>query len=137
MATTEHLISDSLWLKERLDGRDGHLWRRARKMFLFEQDLSSALNLFKFDYKAIKHVTCPEGAILRASRNTTLDPDDESDRRPGRAWADDAKNSIRTLLDRIVTLWEPHYLYQSKVRMNVMHPSLSPESLRYVPTTFG
>jgi hypothetical protein len=137
MEQVEYLFSGSAWLKERLEGPDGHLWKRARKMFLFNHNLSSALNLFNFDYKAIKTISRPEGTILRGSRNTALDPSEEREHRSGQSWTDDAKNSIRTLLDRIVTRWVPKYMKLSRININKLHPTLTPVPLQFVQTTYG
>jgi hypothetical protein len=137
MEQVEYSFSGNAWFKERLDGPDGHLWRRARKTFLFNHTLSSALNLFKFDYRAIETISKPEGTILRGSRNTDLDPNEEREHRPGQSWADDAKNSIRTLLDRIVTLWEPKYMKLSRININKLHPTLTPVPLQFVRLTYG
>ncbi|CAF3698007.1 unnamed protein product [Rotaria sordida] len=136
MEQGEYLYSGNAWFKEHLDGPDGHLWRKARKMFLFNHDLSSALNLFKFDYKAIKTISRPEGTILHGSRNTTLDSNQESEHRPGRSWTDDAQNSIRTLLDRIVTRWIPNYMYASKINIKKLHHSLTPVPLKLAQKTY-
>ncbi len=137
MERGEYLFSGNAWFKERLDGEDGYFWRKARKMFLFNHDLSSALNLFNFNYKAIKTISRPEGTILMGSRKTNLDPNEEREHRPGQSWTDDAQNSIRTLLDRIVTRWVPKYLYSTKINTNKLHPTLTPLPLRFVPTTYG
>ncbi|CAF3448776.1 unnamed protein product [Rotaria sp. Silwood1] len=136
MEQVEYLYSGNTWFRERLDGADGRLWRKARKMFLFNHDLSSALNLFKFDYKAIKTISRPEGTILQGSRNTTLDSSQERVHRPGQSWTDDAQNSIRTLLDRIVTRWKPNYMHASKINTEKLHPSLTPIPLKSVQTTY-
>ncbi|CAF3445449.1 unnamed protein product [Rotaria sp. Silwood1] len=136
MEQVEYLYSGNTWFRERLDGADGRLWRKARKMFLFNHDLSSALNLFKFDYKAIKTISRPEGTILQGSRNTTLDSSQERVPRPGQSWTDDAQNSIRTLLDRIVTRWKPNYMYASKINTEKLHPSLTPIPLKSVQPTY-
>lgn len=137
MEQGEYLFSGNAWFKEHLDGPDGRLWRNARRMFLFNQDLSSALNLFKFDYRAIETISRPEGTILRGSRTTELDPNDVQDSRRGRAWSDDAKNSVRTLLDRIVTLWRPKYLSARRINTARLHPTLTPLPLQYVKQTYG
>ncbi|CAF4213213.1 unnamed protein product [Adineta steineri] len=136
METNEYLHGGSAWFKERLNGPDGKYWRKARKCFLFKNDLSSALNLFKFDYKAIKTISGPEGTILESSGKTVLDPSEKREHRPGQSWADDAKNSVRTLLDRIVTRWAPEYLYLPKINIRKLHDSLSPEPLQYVNETY-
>ncbi|CAF3939048.1 unnamed protein product [Rotaria sp. Silwood2] len=136
MEQGEYLYSGNSWFKERLDGPDGHLWRRARKMFLFNQNLSSALNLFKFDYTAIKTISRPEGTVLQGSRDTTLNSNHDREYRPGQAWADDAQNSIRTLLDRIVTRWIPNYMYASKINTEKLHPSLTSVPLKLVQTIY-
>lgn len=137
MENYESLYSGNAWFKERLAGPEGHLWKRARKMFLFKQDLSSALNLFKFDYKAIKTLSRPTGDILQGSRDTTLTSNSNDEFRPGQSWADDAKNSIHTLLDRIVTRWMPTYLNVSRIRLERLHRSLIPLPLKPVPLTYG
>ncbi|CAF1447780.1 unnamed protein product [Adineta steineri] len=136
METHEYLYSGSTWFNDRLHGADGKYWRKARKCFLFKNNLSSALNLFKFDYKAIQIISRPEGTILKGTGKTTLDPDEKREHRPGQAWADDAKNSIRTLLDRIVTRWVPKYLYLSKINIRKLHDSLTPEPLQDVKETY-
>ncbi|CAF4158559.1 unnamed protein product [Adineta steineri] len=132
----EYLFSGSAWFKERLKGADSRYWKIARKYFLFKKDLSSAPNLFKFDYKAIKTISRPQGTILMSFRGVTLDPDEISEHRPGRPWTDDAKNSIRSLLDRIATRWEPKYLYPPKTDIRKLHDSLTPEPLRHVEKTY-
>jgi hypothetical protein len=137
MEQGEYLFSGNAWFRARLAGPDGFYWRKARRMFLFDHDLASALNLFKFDYKAIKTEFGPEGTTLRGSRNTYLDPNEEREHRAGQTWADDAKNSIRILLDRIVTLWEPKYMKLSKISMNKLHPTLTPVPLRYLQEQYG
>ena len=138
MEQGEYLFSGNSWFKERLDGPDGHLWRKARKMFLFNHNLSSSLNLFKFDYRSIKTITRPEGAIiLRGSKKTALDPNEEREFRPGELWADDAKNSIRTLLDRIVTRWVPKYVSLARINVHRLHATLTPTPLQYVKSTYG
>ena len=137
MEQAEYLFSGSAWFKEHLDGPDGRLWRKARKMFLFNQNLSSALNLFKFDYKAIQTISSPEGTSLICSKKTALDPDEEQERRPGQTWTDDAQNSIRTLLDRIVTRWIPKYMHQPRINSDKLHRSLTPVPLQYVRQRYG
>jgi len=138
MEQGEYLFSGNAWFRERLDGDDRFFWRKARRMFLFDHDLSSALNVFKFDYKAIKTEFGSEGTItLRGSRNTYLDPNEEREHVPGQSWADDAQNSIRALLDRIVTLWVPKYMKSSKISINKLHHTLTPAPLRYVQKTYG
>ncbi|CAF3567573.1 unnamed protein product [Adineta steineri] len=132
----EYLFSGSAWFKERLKGADSRYWKIARKYFLFKKDLSSAPNLFKFDYKAIKTISRPQGTILMSFRGVTLDPDEISEHRPGRPWTDDAKNSIRSLLDRIATRWEPKYLYPPKTDIRKLHDSLTPEPLQHVEKTY-
>jgi hypothetical protein len=133
----EYLYSGNAWFKERLAGIDGFYWRKARRMFLFDHDLSSALNLFKFDYRAIKTEFHTDGITLRCSRNTYLDPDEEREYRSGQAWTDDAKNSIRTLMDRIVTIWEPKYMKSSRISLHKLHPTLTPLPLQYVKDQYG
>jgi hypothetical protein len=137
MEQGEYLYSGNAWFKERLDGNDGHLWRKARKMFLFNHDLSSALNLFKFDYRAIETISIPKGTIRIDSRRTALDPNQKNEYRPGQSWTDDAQNSIRTLLDRIVTRWIPNYMHSSKVNSEKLHRSLTPLPLQFVQKTYG
>jgi hypothetical protein len=138
MEQGEYSYSGNAWFKEHLDGPDGHLWRRARKMFLFNHNLSSALNLFKFNYKAIQTLTRPEGGIiLTGSRKTALDPNEQGDYRPGQSWTDDAQNSIRTLLDRIVTRWLPNYMYRARINTEKLHRSLTPQPLEFVKKTYG
>ena len=135
MEQTKYFYSGSAWLEERLDGPDGRLWKRARKMFLFDRNLSSALNLFKFDYKAIQSISRPEGTVLTGSRKTMLTDEEASQK--GRAWTRDAENSIRTLLDRIVTRWMPKYMYESKINIEKLHRSLTPVRLQYVQQKYG
>lgn len=135
MEQTKYFYSGSAWLEERLDGPDGRLWKRARKMFLFDRNLSSALNLFKFDYKAIQSISRPEGTVLTGSRKTMLT--DEEASKKGRVWTHDAENSIRTLLDRIVTRWMPKYMYESKINIEKLHRSLTPVRLQYVQQKYG
>jgi hypothetical protein len=137
MEQGEYLFSGNTWFREHLDGPDGYLWKRARKMFLFNHALSSALNLFHFDYKAIKTISRPEGTILTGSRKTNLDPNEDREYRPGQAWTDDAQNSVRTLLDCIVTRWVPKYMYSSKINCEKLHPNLTPVPLQYVQSTYG
>jgi hypothetical protein len=137
MEQGEYLFSGNAWFKERLAGPDGYLWKKARKMFLFNHALSSALNLFKFDYKAIETISRPEGTVLIGSRKTYLDPNEEREHRPGQSWADDAQNSIRTLLDRIVTRWKPNYMYVRKINRDKLHRTLTPVPLQFVQTTYG
>ena len=137
MEDREYAYSGNAWFKEQLDGPDGQLWGRARKMFLFDHTLSSALNLFKFDYRAIQSITRPEGTELVISKDHDLKSTDEDDRRPGRAWIDDANNSIRTLLDRIVTIWQPTYLRAKRINMHKLHNSLTPIPLQQVQTDYG
>jgi len=135
MEQTKYFYSGSAWLEERLDGPDGRLWKRARKMFLFDRNLSSALNLFKFDYKAIQSISRPEGTVLTGSRKTMLTDEEASQK--GRVWTRDAENSIRTLLDRIVTRWMPKYMYESKINIEKLHRSLTPVRLQYVQQKYG
>jgi hypothetical protein len=137
MEQGEYLYSGNAWLKEQLDGPDRRYWLRARKMFLFGHDLSSALNLFRFDYKAIQTISRPEGTILIGSGKTTLDPNEKREHRAGQSWADDAQNSIRTLLDRIVTLWVPKYMYLHKINIDKLHRTLTPAPLQFVRATYG
>ena len=137
MEQVEYLYSGSAWFKEHLDGPDGYLWRRARKMFLFNHNLSSALNLFKFNYKAIQRESGLEGAVLIGARNTALDPNEEGERRPGQSWTDDAQNSVRTLLDRIVTRWLPKNMYLPKINTERLHRTLTPLPLQFVRSTYG
>ena len=137
MEQFEYLYSGNAWFKNHLDSPDGHLWRKARKMFLFNNHLSSALNLFKFDYKAIRTISRPEGTILIGSEKTTLSFYQEGKYQPGQSWADDAQNSIRTLLDRIVTQWIPDYLNSRRISIEKLHRSLTPDPLTWVETTFG
>ncbi len=132
-----YLFSGNAWFKEHLDGPDGVLWRKARKMFLFNHALSSALNLFKFDYRAIKTISRPEGTVLIGSRKTNLDPNEEREHKPGQAWIDDAKNSIRTLLDHIVTRWVPKHMYLKKINCDKLHRTLTPVPLQFVQPTYG
>ncbi|CAF1182581.1 unnamed protein product [Adineta steineri] len=131
-----YLFGGNVWFKERLSGDDGRYWRKARKYFLFKNDLSSAINLLKFDYKVIQSMSRPEGTILRSSGKTTLDPGAKREHRPGQSWTDDAKNSVRILLDRIVTRWAPEYLYLLKIDIIKLHDSLTPEPLQYVKKTY-
>lgn len=137
MEQREDLFSGNAWFKEHLDDQDGHLWRRARKMFLFNRALSSALNLFNFDYKAIQTISRPEGTVLIGSKRTNLDPSEEREYRPGQSWADDAQNSVRTLLDHIITRWIPKYLHLSKINTDRLHRTLTPLPLQFVQTTYG
>jgi hypothetical protein len=137
MEQGEYLFSGNTWFKERLDGPDGYLWKRARRLFLFDHDLSSALNLFKFDYKAIQTKSGSEDTICIDSKKTTLDPNQKREHRPGQSWTDDAQNSIRTLLDCIVTRWVPNYMYLSKINTGKLHPTLTPVPLQYVQSTYG
>lgn len=138
MESTEYLFSGNAWFKERLDGPDGRLWRKARKMFLFNHNLSSALNLFKFRYQAIETISRPEGTtVLRGSTNTVLNSNEEEEYRPGQSWTDDAQNSIRTLLDRIVTRWAPKHLSLSRINTNRLHATLTPDPIQYVRQTYG
>ena len=137
MEQGEYLYSGNAWFKEHLDGPDGYLWRKARKIFLFNHDLSSALNLFKFDYKAIQTRSEPEGTVVICNRKTTLDPNEKREHRPGQSWADDARNSVRTLLDQIVTRWVPHYMDFKKINSQKLHSTLTPASLEYVKSVYG
>jgi hypothetical protein len=137
MEQGEYLYSGNAWLKKHLSGPDKYYWRKARKLFLFNHNLSSALNIFKFNYKAIKTISRPEGTILLGSKKTNLDPDEEQQQHSGQSWTDDAQNSIRTLLDRIVTLWVPKYMYSSKINCEKLHPNLTPVPLQYVQSTYG
>lgn len=137
MEQGEYLFSGNAWFREHIDGPDGHLWRRARRMFLFNQDLASALNLFKFDYRIIETISRPDGIILRGSKTTESDLNDVQDSRRGRAWNDDAKNSVRTLLDHIITRWKPQYLSARRINTARLHPTLTPLSLQYVQDTYG
>ncbi|CAF3321766.1 unnamed protein product [Rotaria socialis] len=136
MNSGEDSYSGNAWLKEHLDGTDAHLWRRARKMFLFRQNLSSALNLFNFDYRAIENISKPEGTVLSGSRDTALGSRPEGEFRPGQLWTDDAKNSIRTLLDRIVTRWIPKHLHLRRINYERLHKSLTPVPLSFVQKTY-
>ncbi|CAM4798071.1 unnamed protein product [Rotaria magnacalcarata] len=136
MEVGEYLYSGNAWFKEHLDGIDAHLWRRARKMFLFKQNLSSALNLFNFDYRAIENISKPEGTVLNGSRDTALGSRPEGEFRPGQLWADDAKNSIRTLLDRIVTRWIPQHLLSRRINCQRLHRSLTPVPLSFTQKTY-
>lgn len=137
MEDRTYLYSGNAWFKEQLDGPDGHLWCRARKMFLFDRSLSSALNLFKFDYRAIKAISRPEGIDLVIHKSNTLTNNDEQDNRPGRAWIDDAQDSIRILLDRIVTMWQPRFLTQKRINMHHLHRNLTPVPLQMVKVNYG
>ena len=134
MEDREYLYSGSAWFKERLDGPDGALWRRARKMFLFDNTVASALNLFEFDHRAIHAISRPEGTELVIGTNTNLREDEE---KAGRAWTDDANNAIRHLLDRIVTQWRPDYLEQRRIKTSYLHRSLIPSPLRPTMCDYG
>ncbi|UJR26954.1 hypothetical protein I4U23_008261 [Adineta vaga] len=136
MEQREYLYSGHAWFKERLNGEDGHLWKRARKLFLFNMDLSSALNIFRFDHNAIKTLSSSKGVTIIGSKNTDLDPNEPREHRPGHSWTDDAKNSIRILLDRIVTRWKPNYMYQHRINTEKLHHSLTPVSLQSVRETY-
>ena len=135
MEQGEHLFSGNTWFKERLNGDDAYYWKKARKLFLFRMTLSSALNLFKFDYRAVQTQRGDEGSIVIISKNRTPDEDDKY--RPGQVWIDDAKNSIRTLLDLIVTRWMPNYLRENRIGMETLHNTLTPVPLQHVQTTYG
>jgi hypothetical protein len=134
MENEESLFRGSQWLQQRLSGPDKNLWRRARKMFLFNQNLSSALNLFNFNYRAITSVTRPEGIIIKCKeKKTNLANCQIAESRPGGFWKDGKNNSIRILLDRIVTRWKPEYLDNSSINSDTLHPTLTPEPLREIP----
>ncbi|CAF0735561.1 unnamed protein product [Adineta ricciae] len=132
----EYLYSGHAWLKEHLNGVDGPLWKKARKLFLFNMELSSALNLFKFDYRAIQRISRPEGVIIIGSKKIDLDPDEPREHQPGHSWTDDAQQSIRTLMDRIVTRWIPNYIFHDKINMNKLHQSLTHDPLQFVRKTY-
>jgi len=133
MEQGEYLFQDNTWFKSKIHGSDGFFWRKARKMFLFTHDLASALNLFEFDYKALSDELQHDGTrVLHCAKKTYLDPNEEREYRRGQAWADDAKNSIRILLDRMVTQWKPEYLRCPKLNLNQLHKSLIPTPLLYV-----
>lgn len=137
MENAEFLFQENSWFKKRLIGPDGFFWKKARKMFLSNHDLASALNLFQYNYKALEIQFLPEGAVLQCSKNTKLDPGEALDYRRGQAWADDAKNSIRTLLDQIVTRWKPEYLRRPELHMRTLHKSLTLIPLQTVEKQFG
>jgi hypothetical protein len=137
MEEGEYLYSGNAWFKAQLNGPDERLWRKARKMFLFDHTLASALNLFKFNYKAIETVSRPEGVVLSGGQNTSLDENDQSEYRPGQSWIDDAQNSIRILLDRIVTQWKPEYMNHSRMKFYTLHDSLTPEPLQPLKLIYG
>ncbi|CAF4346395.1 unnamed protein product, partial [Rotaria magnacalcarata] len=61
----------------------------------------------------------------------------EGEFRPGQLWADDAKNSIRTLLDRIVTRWIPQHLLPRRINYQRLHRSLTPVPLSFTQKTYG
>ena len=137
MEEGEYLHSGNAWFKAQLNGPDGRLWRKARKLFLFDLTLASALNLFKFDYRAIQRVSKPEGEVLVGKKDTLLDENEQGEHRPGQSWTDDAQNSIRILLDRIVILWRPEYMEHSRMKLRTLHDSLTPDPLQSVRLTYG
>lgn len=137
MADSETVLSTHPWLRERYNGPDGRLWRQARKVYLFDLTLSSALNLFQFNYKRVEGTLKDNSVILRARSKMTVDAQDEQPYVPGSKWRDDAKSSIRVLIIRIVTLWKPEFLDKHKISCYKLHDTLTPDQLQEFKTHYS
>ena len=130
----EYLFSAHAWFKQQLEGPDGNLWRRARKLFLFNREIATALKLFDFDYNLVRSELQSNSVILFGGRE---DPSNIQNSFSSSTWIGDAKSACRILLDRIVTLWNPNYLSSEHIRINKLHATLTPDTLLSVQTIYG
>ncbi|CAF1230519.1 unnamed protein product [Adineta steineri] len=103
---------------KRNDPHDGSLWNRARILCTFKRGAITCLYLFQ------RRTENLEQENPRTSSQRSL-------------WCNEVHDSIRILLDRIVTRWQPHYLSQRFGTNSALHHSLTPEPLLTVPSIFG
>jgi hypothetical protein len=115
--------SSNLWLEERFNGNESGLWFKARKMVLLSKPSASALDLVEEN---------PEKNYFNLNHNESIKSQPRSLR-----WTENADNSVRTMIDLIVTRWKPHYANEEQPSFRQLHQSLISTPLEHVASKFG
>lgn len=111
------------WLEERFNRPDAYLWFKARKMMLLSKPTTSALDLVDMDTEKLYSNS---NQIEETNRQETC-----------LRWTENTDNSVRTLIDFIVTRWKPEYLDKPRLNAREIHRNLISTPWDHITTTFG
>lgn len=116
--------SENKWLTVRFNGPDAYLWFKAKKMVLLKKQNVSAIDLIGANIQEpntlIIHQTNREDFIPKFLR-----------------WTENTDDSVRTLVDRIVTRWRTEYLHEKSLGPESLHKSLIDIPCYSIPEKFG
>ena len=116
--------STNPWLEERFNGNESYLWFKARKMMILSKPSASALDLVDENSERI--------SLKLVSQDEQLESQQRSLR-----WTENMGNSVRTMIDLIVTKWKPRYTNQNQLSLRQLHESLIPTPLDSIKRKFG
>jgi hypothetical protein len=115
--------SNNPWLEERFNGNESYLWFQARKMMLLSKPSASALDLVNEN---------PERIYFNLSQDEPMRNQQKSLR-----WTENTDNSVRIMIDFIVTRWKPQYTNEKQLSFKQLHQSLISTPLESVASKFG
>jgi hypothetical protein len=119
----QNKYSNNRWLEERLNGNESYLWYQARKIMLLSKPIASALDLVNGNSEKI---------YFNLSQDELMNSQQKSLR-----WTENADNSVRMMIDLIVTRWKPQYTYEKQVSFKQLHQSLISTPLESIASQFG
>jgi hypothetical protein len=122
--------SSDRWLTERFNGPEAYLWFQARKLILLSKPTTSALDLIDTD-----HTT--ELDLPEISGNSDLIQEETNTKPKHVRWTENTNNSVRILVDNIITRWNPQYLDKKSLSHRTLHNSLIDMPCKHIPRVFG
>lgn len=126
--------SNCSWLRKRLTGKDGEVWRRARIYQLLNKHYSKKLSWFNVDWllSSVKSSNNKKNCSVECVSSSKINCCERL------TWTDDEYRSLQILLNSIVNQWQPHLMDEDQNYIESdLHSTLTPKRLKPVRIIYG